>query len=71
MTKSSQFLVATIVLDVFLLIFSNVVNPPGDPEIYGIVGIFVVSPLLAYFIVYRLEYGRWMGESTSSTERKE
>lgn len=52
--KFDKFLIATIVIDVLLLGLSSGLTLPVSPEIYGVIVLFGVSPLLAYLLVYRL-----------------
>mgnify|MGYP007025109843 CR=1 FL=1 len=51
MERSSQFIIATLLLDVVLLGLLRLAPLPGDSQIYNSVAILVVSPLLAYLIV--------------------
>ena len=52
--KFDKFLIATIVIDVLLLGLSSGLAIPIPPEIYGVIVLFGVSPLLAYLVVYRV-----------------
>ncbi|QIO25207.1 hypothetical protein [Haloarcula sp. JP-L23] len=68
MEQLSKVIVATILLDVVLLGLLQLVHLPGDPRIYNFVAILVISPLLAYLIVFRVELGRSRdGDSESSS----
>lgn len=53
MDQTNKFLVGTILLDVAFLALLQVLQPPGDPRVYSVLAIVVVSPILAYLIVYR------------------
>lgn len=53
MERTNKFLVGTILLDVALLALLQFLQPPGDSRVYSILAIVVVSPLLAYLIIYR------------------
>ena len=52
--RLDKFLIVTIILDVMLLTLSPYFVPPLDGRVYGILAVLVVSPILAYLIVYRL-----------------
>ncbi len=67
MERSSEFLVTTILLDVVLIGLLQIVQPPGDPRVYMIAALVVVSPLLAYLFAYRWDLGRstWRHRDTN------
>lgn len=71
MEQSSKFIVATILLDVVLLGLLQIVPLPGDPRIYNFIAILVVSPLLAYLIVSRVEFGRSRDRDPESSSLNE
>lgn len=68
MDQSSEFLVGTILLDVVLLALLRFLQPPGDPRMYSLLAIVVVSPILSYLAVYQWDLGRSSGRPPESAE---
>jgi len=67
MEQSSKFIVLTILLDVVLLGLLQLFPLPGDPRIYNFVAILVISPLLAYLVVSRVDPTRSRDRDSESS----